>query len=40
MSTCWGKQKLRGLYQVLKLPATVTREAKRITERRTVNLHL
>jgi hypothetical protein len=37
MSTRCGKRKLRELYQVLKLPAIVTREANRITEERTVD---
>jgi hypothetical protein len=37
MSTRCGKQKLRGLYQVLKFPAMTARETRRITDFRTVN---
>src|SRR3954468_17657559 len=35
MSTVWGKQKLRGLYQDLEFPAIAARETKRITDLRT-----
>jgi hypothetical protein len=32
MSTDCGEQKLRGLYQVFRFPATMTRAARRITD--------